>query len=136
MRRWLLLPFVVLLLLHPGSLETRYTAQQLRLLAWAERLAAQETLTLTTPVAPLFPPTTTYAVRRVLLAWDEAFIYILVRDNNGVSTPAIYSGAAATALMRALNTADLSTMSLHRRILQQLVKDGKLPAGTVTGIPE
>lgn len=118
MRRWFLLCLLALLLLPQSA------------------SVAQEILTLTTPSTPTGPTTTTYTVQRVLLAWDDAFIYVLVRDNNGISTPAFYAGAQATNLMVALNKADLSAMSLHRRILQQLVKDGKLPAGNVTGAPE
>src|SRR5688572_30163465 len=118
MRRWLLLLLVALLLVPQSA------------------SVAQESLSLTTPVTPTGPTTTAYTVQRLLLAWDDAFIYILVRDNNGVSTPAFYAGAQATTLMRALNVADLPAMSLHRRILQQLVKDGKLPPGSITGTPQ
>ena len=43
-----------------------------------------------------------------------------------------YNGATATSLMAALNKANLSTKSLHKRVLEYLVTDGKL-AGTITG---
>lgn len=97
---------------------------------------AQESLTLTTPVSPLMPTTTTYSIRGLILLWDEQFIAVRLRDNNGVTSNYYYTGAQAGTLMVALNKADLSAISLQRRILQQLVKDGKLPAGNVTGSPE
>ena len=92
-----------------------------------------ETLTLTTPIAP--PSRTTYQVQRVTLDWANAVILIDLLGSDGVVINARYEAAAATALMTILNTANLSTNSLHKRILQKLQTDGFLPAGTVTGAP-
>src|SRR3990167_2117307 len=97
---------------------------------------AQEKLALTTPVSPPAPTTRDYTVRRLVLAWDEQQIQIMLRDNNNQITHYLYTGAQATTLMVALNTANLATKSLQRRILEQLVADGKLTRGTVTGAPK
>ncbi len=48
----------------------------------------------------------------------------------------VYKGAEALTLARLMNTADFSTKSLHTRILEKLVADGKIPAGTIAGAPE
>lgn len=92
-----------------------------------------ESLTLTTPITPTAPTTTTYTVRSIYLGRDEEVIRVVVRDNNHVLTTHVYEGATAVTLMTALNKANLSTNSLQKRILNQLASDGKLPAGTVTG---
>lgn len=42
----------------------------------------------------------------------------------------------AEALVKQLNTANLSTVSLMKRLLQHLVQHGKIPASTITGTPE
>lgn len=90
-----------------------------------------ETLTLTTPVQ-----VTGYQVQKVVLDWANARIKVVVRDtNSGENIIAAYAGTTATNLMSFLNTANLSTTSLHARILNRLVTDGFLPAGTVTGTP-
>ena len=48
----------------------------------------------------------------------------------------VYIGAEALTLARLMNTADFSIKSLHTRILQKLLADGKIPAGTVSGVPQ
>lgn len=47
-----------------------------------------------------------------------------------------YVGAEALAEAKKINTGDFSTVSLHTRILQKLVADGKIPTGTIGGAPE
>jgi hypothetical protein len=79
---------------------------------------------------------TTYYISAILLDWDNATIRINVRDENGNIVKALYEGETATNLMTGLNKSDLSTNSLHKRILERLVSDGKLPGGTVTGTPD
>lgn len=95
-----------------------------------------EKLSLTTPVTPAIPATNDYTVRSLFLGWDEQRIVVIVRDNNGTTTTATWDGAPAVALMLAINKANLTNNSLHKRVLNQLVTDGKLPTGTVTGIPD
>lgn len=90
-----------------------------------------ETLTLTTPQS-----VTTYIIDMLKLSWTGASIVVLLHDTQGDKYKASYSGQSATDLMVALNKANLTTNSLQKRILNQLVTDGKLPAGTVTGTPD
>jgi hypothetical protein len=93
-----------------------------------------EILTLTVPVVP--PSRTTYAVSSLLFDWRASVISIVVVGSDGVEVTAEYTGAQATALMTALNTANLSTASLQKRVLQKLVADGQLAPGTVSGSPQ
>jgi len=92
-----------------------------------------EQLDLATPIAA--PSRTTYSVQRIVLDWPAAAIQVWVKGSDTVEVFAEWTGAPATALMIALNKANLSTSSLQKRVLQQLVTDGKLPAGTVSGAP-
>lgn len=85
-----------------------------------------------TPVQP--PAKTHYTISRLTLDWDAACIDIVLRDNTGETQTHTYSGAEATNLMVILNTANLSTNSLHKRTLAKLIADGKL-SGTITGTP-
>lgn len=90
-----------------------------------------ETLTLTTPGS-----ITGYQIIKMTFNWELATITILVRDTNDFRIKCIYTDLTATTLMNQMNVIDSSTISLHRRILERLVTDGKLPAGTVTGTPD
>lgn len=92
-----------------------------------------ESLTLTTPVTPSAPTTSSYRVISLNLQWEAQRITVVVKDNNEKLLVVVYEGAQAVTLMTALNKANLTTNSLQRRILTQLAADGKLPAGTVTG---
>lgn len=89
-----------------------------------------ETLTLTTPIT-----STVFAVARLILDWEGAAIYIVL-NANGRRFEYSYTGATATALMTALNKANLSTKSLHRRIIEQLVSDFPELGGTISGAPD
>lgn len=95
-----------------------------------------EKLSLTAPVTPSVPSTNDYSIRSLYFGWEEQLIQIVLRDNNGAVSNYTYSGSAATALMVALNKANLTNNSLHKRVLNQLVTDGKLLPGTVTGAPD
>jgi len=90
-----------------------------------------ESLTLTLPQA-----VTTYQVQKIVFDWAGANIKVFVKDTQGDVVRVNYNGTQATNLMVALNKANLSTQSLHSRVLNQLATDGKLPSGTVTGIPD
>lgn len=86
---------------------------------------------------PTTPPSATgYRVEELNLSWRNQHIRIVVKNSNGDKFLAQYSGATALTLMNQLNTANLSTLSLHKRILQRMSTDGFLPAGTVTGVPD
>ena len=66
-------------------------------------------------------------------------IKVVVEDENFHRTTHTYldsQGEPATVMMTALNKADLTVNSLQKRILEQLVSDGKLAPGTVTGTPD
>lgn len=86
-----------------------------------------EELNLTTPVSK-------YRVARLLLDWEGQGIQIGLYE-NGIFQTFGYFGAEATQLMTALNKADLSVKSLHRRILEKLIADGKI-SGTISGAPD
>ena len=93
-----------------------------------------EVLTLTSTI--VVPDRTTYRVVRLVLDWAAQVIQVHAVGSDGVDVLHEYRGTEAVSLMTVLNSANLSTSSLHKRVLQKLVTDGKLPAGTVSGTPE
>lgn len=92
-----------------------------------------ETITLTTPVVPT--TRTGYTLRRLTLDLETPYVHVHVRANDGTEVYAQWTGSDADAIMTALNTANLSTVSLVKRVFLRLVADGYLPAGTVSGTP-
>ena len=106
-----------------------------------------ERLTLTVPVTPTGPQIRDYAVWALYLGRGEGIILITVEDNNLVRRTYRYSdgedaqgnSAPGTTLvttrLRALNRMNLSTNSLEKRLLEQLIADGRL-VGSVTGTPD
>lgn len=91
-----------------------------------------EVLTLTTPIS-----VSTYAVNELQMNRKLRFINVEVEDNQGKIIRASWGGLIAYNLILALNKANLSAgNSLEKRILQQLVTDGYLPPGSVTGSPD
>ena len=66
---------------------------------------------------------------------EPGLISITLRDNNGGYSYHSYLGDEATAMIKTLNTANLTTKSMHKRVLEKLSADGKLP-GTVQGTPD
>lgn len=90
-----------------------------------------ETLTLNAPIA-----TASVRVARLTLDWDAAGIWIVLRAPDNREVIYTYSGATATTLMKALNTANLSLKSLHRRIIEKLTADFPELAGAVAGAPD
>lgn len=91
-----------------------------------------EQLNLTTPIT--YPATTFYRISALHLDWDGQRITVVLRGSDGSITSHMYTSDQAVTLMRALNTANLSTKSLHRRILERLHQDNVL-TGTVSGMP-
>ncbi len=65
---------------------------------------------------------------------DEHYGPSSIPNPDGGAPIAIPSGA--DAFLKQLNTANFSTVSLTRRLLQHLVQHGKIPAATVQGTPE
>ena len=98
-------------------------------------VAAQEKLVLQTP--PAAP--TEYRVQSLRLEWGDvstcAVIVRLIPNVGGEVVNYRYDGAAACTMLQQLNKANLSTMSLQRRIIERLVTD-KVLTGTVQGSPE
>ncbi len=79
--------------------------------------------------------TTFYRVMQLTLNWELRFISIVLRGENGERLGFSYEGDVAETLMIALNKMDLSVQSMHKRILNRLIADGKI-GGTVTGSPD
>lgn len=76
-----------------------------------------------------------YRIDKIILDWANSTIDVTLRDNLGGLLVCSYTGAVATNLMIVLNTVDLSVKSLHKRIMEKLLTDGKVPSGTITGTP-
>jgi hypothetical protein len=93
-----------------------------------------ETFSLTAAIVPA--SRTTYVVVGLALNWLQAVIQATLVGSDGVSIVISWEGPQATTLMIALNKANLSTISLQKRVMQQAVTDAKLPGGTVTGSPD
>lgn len=93
-----------------------------------------EQIDLTTPIAYPAPVSTVTAwkVDQLFLHWTNPRIRIGLLGPAGERLEVNYFGPTATTLMTTLNKANLSTKSLHKRILEYLVTDGKI-AGTITG---
>jgi hypothetical protein len=89
-----------------------------------------EALTLATPIA-----SSVLTVARLILDWEGAAIYIVLTA-SGRRFEYSYSGQTATTLMTNLNKANLSTKSLHKRIIEQLVADFPELAGSISGTPD
>lgn len=96
-----------------------------------------EELVLTDPVVVPEKVTNKYHVISFLMdvVALDGLVQIVLRDNNNELSNYSYQGAAATAMIKQLNTANLTTKSMHKRILEKLSNDGLLP-GTVTGVPD
>ena len=92
-----------------------------------------EILTLTSPITK--PSVTTYVVLFLSLDWGNSRIVVRVQGSDASEIEAVYEGATAVALMTVLNTSNLTTTSLYKRVIQKLQTDGKLPAGNITGTP-
>jgi len=107
-----------------------------------------ETLTLTTPVqvavgATVFRlwtldlrrahPERPAGIRAVFREVDGAGAFL---PFGGRSIECRYDEAEAEALLIVLNKANLSTLSLEKRVTQKCQSDGKLGAGAITGTPD
>jgi hypothetical protein len=108
---------------------------------------------LAVPTTPVVTTVTSYKVIAFSQEREPDWRFVITfKDSNGkvytdehygpasIPDPAggapIANPAGADALLKQLNTANLSTVSLMRRLLQHLVQHGKIPAATVTGTPE
>lgn len=106
-----------------------------------------EELILTDPIEPPAPPpaTTKYRVSSFTMDMDivmpsdtpgePGMVTIKLVDNNAKLLMHQYTGKQASNMIKSLNTANLTTKSMHKRILEKLSADGVIP-GTVTGTPD
>lgn len=96
-----------------------------------------EIVTLSSPITK--PSITTYRVRNLALEWgntvEQAFISIMVVGPNNEEANFVYSGQIARTLLNQVNTMNLSTTSLQKRILQRLIADQHL-SGAISGTPD
>lgn len=103
-----------------------------------------EEYTLTTPETVPAITNNAYRVTFLLFDWAVGEIQVRLEGENDERLITGYGGPQATQperdqaikMMRTLNTANLSTKSLHKRVLEQLKADGKIPGGSVTGTPD
>ena len=101
-----------------------------------------EELVLTDPVVVPEKVTDKYKLASLLLD-VTAFIdpvvpgavVINVIDNHNVRSTFTYSGDDAMDYIKWMNTANFTTKSMQKRILEKLSSDGHLP-GTVQGTPD
>jgi hypothetical protein len=104
-----------------------------------------EELTLTDPVVVPEKVTNKYRVASFTMnleavldptkPTEKGYVSIELRDNHDATSFYQYTGNKATTMIKTLNTANLTTKSMHKRILEHLSKDGFLP-GAVTGSPD
>ena len=67
---------------------------------------------------------------------NDSFIEALFRGDNAESLRAQWTGDSAWTLLKQLNTANLSSISLEKRLISRAISDAKLPAGTISGTPD
>lgn len=91
-----------------------------------------EVITLTTPVVPANPTTSTWKLVKLDLDLENSYIFMKLKSNTGEVFMHEYDGTKASTLMIALNKANLTVKSLQKRCLEQLIADG-IKLGTVTG---
>ena len=94
-----------------------------------------EQLDLTTPLPPAGTTVLNYRIIELVMNWPNAHVAVTLSDQVGGTITCTYDGAEAASLMLTLNRANLTNNSLHKRAINKLVSDGKLPAGTITGSP-
>lgn len=76
-----------------------------------------------------------YKVALLALDWENKRIKVVLVGGNGLRKSVSYEGATAEAMLIALNKANLSLKSLHKRILGRVVADGNL-TGSISGTPD
>ncbi len=103
-----------------------------------------EKIVLSSPVQA-DPGATEFEVCRLVLDWKQASsvnpdpgrieVTLVEVGTSSRELSFVYTGTVARDLMKALNKADLSVKSLHRRIIERLQADGKLGPGSIVGSP-
>jgi hypothetical protein len=76
--------------------------------------------------------------RKTIVSPDTVpgLVRIDLESNVGGELICTYQGQQAMDMMKWMNTANFSTTSMNKRILQKLEQDGKLPAGEIVGAPD
>lgn len=103
-----------------------------------------EDFTLTTPITDPAKVTNKYRIVILNLHMEApqiqpgvaSTVHIQLRDNVGNPLIHEYTGDQATDYIKWINTANFSTKSMQKRILEKLTAEGVLPPGTVTGTPD
>ena len=95
---------------------------------------AIEQLDLTTPITG--QSVTAYKVLSLYMGTSPPVIDWTVGDNLGGTFSGSYNRTEAATLLSILNTANLTTNSLQKRVITKLQTDGYLPSGTITGTPQ
>lgn len=112
--------------------------------AFLGALLAQEKVTLSAPafqdpgatefrVASLYLNRQAHEIRAM---FGEVVPGTAIFKANGRTLTCSYADDAADSLLLALNRMNFSTVSLERRVMVQCQSDGKLGAGTITGVPQ
>lgn len=84
------------------------------------------------------PGATVFRVAGLMLDWAGARIAVYLQEWTGSAFGSKrftveYIGSTATNMMIALNKANLSSQSLNQRVINRLIADGYLPAGSLGG---
>lgn len=91
--------------------------------------------TLDPPAKPAVSPPP-YSIAALILEWDAKQIIIRLKGSDGSYVTHDYNESeGAVALMTSLNKANLATKSLHRRVMEKLIADGKI-VGSISGTPD
>lgn len=93
-----------------------------------------ETITLSSPEVVQIT-NTGYKPVLITLNKKASTIIVMFEGSNGEQREWIMSGDVAMTRIKALNTANLSTKSLERRIMETAIADGVF-AGTISGTPD
>jgi hypothetical protein len=94
-----------------------------------------EELVLTDPVVEPEKVKNKYKVVSLTMNHESQLFGIQLKDNLGGMFAHQYVGQEAVDYIKFINTANFTTKSLHKRVLEKLAADGVLP-GTVTGAPD
>lgn len=94
-----------------------------------------ELLNLTTPVIRPERVTDTYRILFVGLYLEPPAVVIEVLSNHSETRDLRITGTEALTLLHTLNTANFTTVSFHRRVLELVATMLPELAGTVTGTP-
>ena len=99
------------------------------------RAWATEDLTLTSPLTR--PSTSVWRLDEFSFSVSSHNVTLTFRDpTNNTSITCTESGAAADAVISALNTANLTNNSLVKRSTNRAITSGCLGAGTISGTPQ